>query len=87
MVLDAKRLRLQSLLSAFLLGGSLLALTACEPPNQHPEPIGGPYRESLSGSWSPRDEKEPCKVEKVPLLVASFEYDMSQFCSVAVVPF
>ena len=87
MVLDAKRLRLRSLLPSTILTAGLLALTACEPPNKHPEPINGPYLETLSGAWTPRNEKEPCKTEKVPLLVGSFQYDMSEFCSVAVVPF
>jgi hypothetical protein len=70
-----------------ILALGLTALTACEPPNKHPEPIGGPYWDKLSGAWSPRDPKEPCPAEKVKFLVGNFTYDMSPFCSVAYVLF
>jgi len=87
MVSSATRRRLRSVLSSATMVLSLAVITACEPPNKHPEPIGGPYYEKLSGSWAPRDAGTACKVQKVPLLVGSFEYDMSLFCSIAVTPF
>ena len=87
MVSSATRRRLRSALSSATVVFGLVALTACEPPNKHPEPIGGPYPEKPSGAWIPRDPSAPCKTQKVPLLVGSFEYDMSLFCSIAVTPF
>lgn len=87
MVSSATRRRLRTVLSTATVILGLAALTACEPPNKQPEPIGGPYYEKLSGSWSPRDAAAPCKTQKVPLLVASFEYDMSLFCSISVTLF
>lgn len=87
MALQGRRCPVKGLFFSTLVTASFLALNACEPPNKHPEPINGPYLETLSGAWTPRDEKAPCPVQKVPLLIGSFQYDMSKFCSFAVVPF